>query len=150
VTQCGNECPMFTLDSSRTSKRHNRPLVARTSGITGAAQRPALELPTCAACFDKKASDRQVTARLTSAQTGPVTVLYGRSGCHIQALARRSGDCAQALDLPTRSYQQECSYQRPMANSGCWVSRPGARRRQRVDAHLCQTIGEYAKQKNAY
>jgi hypothetical protein len=100
VTQCGNECPMFTLDPSRTSKRHNRPLVARTSGITGAAQRLALELPTCAACFDKKASDRQVTARLTSAQTGPVTVLYGRSGCHIQAMARRSGDCAQALHPP--------------------------------------------------
>src|SRR6266566_90411 len=60
-------------------------LVARASGITGVAQRQPSGLQVAVVRFDKKASDRQVAARLPGAQTGPVTIFYGRSGRRIQA-----------------------------------------------------------------
>src|SRR6516162_11241664 len=60
-------------------------LVARASGITGVAQRQSSSFQVAAVRFDKEASNRQVATRLTWAQTGPVTIFYGRSGRCIQA-----------------------------------------------------------------
>ena len=41
-----------------------------------------------------------------------------------EAVAWRTGACAQAGDLPNRSQSDECLYRRPTANSGRWASRP--------------------------
>src|SRR5437763_11319461 len=60
-------------------------LVARSSGITGVAQRQASGFQVATVRFDKKASDWEVATRLPWAQAGPVTIFYGRSGRHIQA-----------------------------------------------------------------
>src|SRR5215467_7418939 len=60
-------------------------LVAGASGITGVAQRQAPGFQVATGCFDKKASDWEVATRLPWAQTGPVTIFYGRSGRRIQA-----------------------------------------------------------------
>src|SRR5215472_4530331 len=59
-------------------------LVARASGITGVAQRQSSSFQVAAFRFDKEASNRQVATRLLRAQTGPVTIFYGRSGRRIQ------------------------------------------------------------------
>src|SRR5262249_26665686 len=60
-------------------------LVARASGITGVAQRQASSLQVATVRFYKKASDWEVATRLSGAQTGPVTIFYGRGGRRIQA-----------------------------------------------------------------
>src|SRR5215472_10587915 len=60
-------------------------LVARASGITGVAQRQTSGFQVAAVRLDNKASDREVATRLPWAQTGPVTIFYGRSGRRIQA-----------------------------------------------------------------
>src|SRR5215472_17014314 len=60
-------------------------LVARASGITGVAQRQSSSFQIATGCFDKKASDWEVATCLLWAQTGPVTIFYGRGGRRIQA-----------------------------------------------------------------
>src|SRR5262249_44759737 len=60
-------------------------LVAGASGITGVARRQAPGFQVATGCFDKKASDWEVATRLPWAQTGPVTIFYGRGGRRIQA-----------------------------------------------------------------
>src|SRR6516165_3794249 len=65
-------------------------LVARASGITGVAQRQSSSFQIAAFRFDKEASNRQVATRLLRAQTGPVTIFYGRSGL-ISVIVRQVG-----------------------------------------------------------
>src|SRR5262249_59543760 len=60
-------------------------LIARTSGITGVAQRQSSRFQVAAVRFDKEASNRQVATCLACAQTGPVTIFYGRGGRRIQS-----------------------------------------------------------------
>src|SRR5215472_18995732 len=60
-------------------------LVARASGITGVAQRQTSGFQLATVRLDKKASDREIATRLPWAQTGPVTIFYGRGGRRIQA-----------------------------------------------------------------
>jgi len=42
----------------------------------------------------------------------------------VQPMAWRTGACAQGRDVPTGPPSEECSYRKPMANSGRWASRP--------------------------
>src|SRR5262249_59619419 len=60
-------------------------LIALASGITGVAQRQSSSFQVAAVRFDKEASNRQVATRLAWAQTGPVTIFYGRGGRRIQS-----------------------------------------------------------------
>src|SRR6516164_5891867 len=79
-------------------------LVARASGITRVAQRQTSGFQVATVRLDKKASDWEVATRLPWAQTGPVTIFYGRSGRRIRA----PGGLVTVIVRQVRADNEQC------------------------------------------
>src|SRR6516165_7861895 len=84
-------------------------LVARASSITGVAQRQSSSFQVAAFRFETEASNRQVATRLLRAQTGPLTIFYGRSCRCIQV----AGGLISAIVRQVGADDEQCVWAAP-------------------------------------